>query len=43
MLALENGQIIIKVQNKKFVHLALQPTFKPDEMDATEAEFNEIK
>ena len=40
MLGIENGQIIIKVQNGKFIHFALQPTYKPDEMDATEENIN---
>jgi hypothetical protein len=36
MMNIDNGQIVIKVQNKKFVHISLQPSFKPDEIDATE-------
>lgn len=43
MLSMQNGQIIIKVQNSKFIHLSLQPSFTPVELDATEAEISEIK
>jgi len=32
MFGMDNGQIIIKVQNKKFIHISLQPSFKPDEI-----------
>lgn len=40
MMHIDNGQIVIKVQNKKFVHLSLQPSFKPDEIDATETDIS---
>ncbi len=43
MMGIDNGQIIIKVQNKKFVQIYLQPSFKPDELDATEIKNNENK
>ena len=38
MLKIQNGQIIIKIQNGKFVHLYLQPSFKPNELEETETE-----
>lgn len=41
MLSLDNGSITIKVQNKKFVHLSINPTFTPNEMDDTEIASNE--
>lgn len=33
MMQLKNGQIVIKVQKGKFIHLHLQPSFKPDELN----------
>lgn len=41
MLSMENGKIIIKVQNKKFIHLNIEPSLTPDELDATEIGINE--
>ena len=41
ILNIENGQIIIKIQNKKFIHLYLQPSFKPEELENTEIENND--
>ena len=43
MLSIENGQIVIKVQNKKFVHLQLQPSFKPEELENTETKESDQK
>lgn len=43
MLSIQNGQIIVKVQNGKFIHLSIQPSFTPVELDATEAEISELK
>ena len=42
MLNIENGKVIINVQNGRFVHLVLQPSYTPKELDATEVDINEI-
>ena len=43
LTGLENGQIIIKVQNKRFIHFVLQPSLTPDEIDSSELINNELK
>lgn len=41
LTGMQNGSIVIKVQNGKFVHLMLQPNFKPDELCDAEIIQNE--
>ena len=38
---IENGQIIIKVQNGRFVYLSVSSGYKVEELDNTEIENNE--
>ena len=43
LLGMQNGRIIVKVQNGKFIHLNIEPSLTPDELEQTEIENKEIK